>query len=119
LGISVDFLRVAKEIAYSHQEKWDGSGYPNGLKGEQIPLWGRLSAVADVFDALTTKRPYKPAFPNDKALQIIREGRGSHFDPKVVDCFFSVLDEIEKIQKHYADQNTLVQPAAAPIQGAA
>jgi putative two-component system response regulator len=100
-------LQAGEVVAMSHQEKWDGTGYPNGLAGEKIPLWGRICAVADVFDALTTKRPYKPAFSNEKALGIIREGEGTHFDPKVVQAFFSILEEIQKIQREYPDQNTL------------
>ncbi|MBF0530335.1 MAG: two-component system response regulator, partial [Deltaproteobacteria bacterium] len=81
------FLRVAREIAYTHQEKWNGTGYPEGLKGSEIPIPGRLMALADVYDALISKRTYKPPFPHEKAVSIIAEGRGSHFDPDVVDAF--------------------------------
>jgi len=78
------FLRFAREIAYTHQEKWDGSGYPTGLKGDEIPISGRLMALADVYDALISKRVYKPPFPHQKAVQIIVEGKGKHFDADVV-----------------------------------
>ena len=89
-----DFIRMGETIAMSHHEKWDGTGYPRGLSGKEIPLVGRITAVADVFDALTSRRPYKEAFPLDKALAIIKEGRGAHFDPEVVDAFFACQDEI-------------------------
>jgi len=102
-GSSSEFLKAGDVIAMSHHEKWDGSGYPNGLKGEDIPLWGRISAVADVFDALTTKRPYKEAMENEEAFEIIRKGRGSHFDPEIVDVFFNNLDKILEVQKKYQE----------------
>lgn len=89
-----ELLRISEVIALTHHEKWDGSGYPRGLKGESIPLSGRIVALADVFDALTTKRCYKPAFSLEESLKIIREGTGRHFDPKVVQAF---NDNIEKI----------------------
>jgi putative two-component system response regulator len=88
-----DLLRVSEQIALTHHEKWDGSGYPRGLKGEAIPLSGRIVALADVFDALTSKRCYKPAFPLEQSLDIIKEGSGRHFDPKIVQAF---LNNIEK-----------------------
>ncbi len=94
---------MAATIALSHHEKWDGSGYPLGLAGEDIPMEGRITAVADVFDALSSKRPYKAAFPLNQCLQIIEEGRGKHFDPQVVDAFFHSRAEIVKIQLQYAD----------------
>ena len=96
-------LEMAATIAICHHEKWDGSGYPKGLKGEDIPLVGRITAVADVFDALSSERPYKPAFPLEKCLSILKEGRGKHFDPRVLDAFFARLDEIVEIQAHYAE----------------
>src|SRR6185369_12553275 len=80
-------LDLASRIALTHHEKWDGTGYPLGLAGEDIPLEGRITAVADVFDALSSKRPYKPAFPLEKCLAILEEGRGQHFDPTVLDAF--------------------------------
>jgi putative two-component system response regulator len=98
-GSDAEFIRLAETIAQSHHEKWDGSGYPNGLKGADIPLAGRIVAIADVFDALVTKRPYKEPFPWEKSLTIIKEGRGSHFDPDVVDAFFAIQDEILAIKE--------------------
>lgn len=85
------------KIAQNHHEKWDGSGYPEGKKGEEIPLCARIVAVADVFDALTSKRPYKEAFTLEKAISIIIEGRGKHFDPRVVDAFMERQDDIVKL----------------------
>lgn len=81
------FLFAAREISYSHHEKWDGSGYPQGLSGNAIPISGRIAALADVYDALTTERPYKKAFSHEKAAEIIREGSGNHFDPYIVEIF--------------------------------
>ena len=97
------FLSVAREIAYTHQEKWDGTGYPRGLKGEEIPLFGRMMAVADVYDALISKRVYKPPYPHETALAMIREGRGSHFDPDIVDAFLELSEEFRKIALEHAD----------------
>jgi len=102
-GSDSELLRAGEIIAISHQEKWDGSGYPNGLSGENIPLHGRIVAIADVFDALTSKRPYKEPFSNEKALEIMREGRGKHFDPTMLDMFLNNFVEIEKIQNQYRD----------------
>ena len=99
------FLRYAREIAYSHQEKWDGSGYPEGMVGPLIPLSARLMAVADVYDALISKRVYKAAMSHEKAVQIIREGRGNHFDPDIVDVFEQALDEFMKIAGVFADSD--------------
>jgi putative two-component system response regulator len=93
-----DFLKYAKVFAGTHQEKWDGSGYPCGLMGEDIPLPGRLLAIADVYDALVSVRPYKKAFPHDEAVKIIKEGRGTHFDPVLVDVFEQVSDKFALIQ---------------------
>ena len=101
-GSSSELLQAGEVIALTHHEKWDGSGYPNGLAGEDIPLWGRICAVADVFDSLTSKRPYKPAFSNEKALEIIKEGRGSHFEPQLVDLFIDNFDEVVSIQESIA-----------------
>jgi putative two-component system response regulator len=105
LGLQVDFLSIAKEIAYGHQEKWDGSGYPLGLKGEAIPVSARVMAVADVYDALISRRVYKDSMPHGKAIAIIKEGRGSHFDPDMVDAFLSIQDEIQAIALRYADSD--------------
>ncbi len=103
LGLEVDFLRLAKEIAYSHQEKWDGSGYPQGLAGDQIPLSARLMALADVYDALICRRVYKDPMPHEQAVDIIVNGRGSHFDPDVVDAFLQVQQEFQAIAARFAD----------------
>ncbi|MFW2457873.1 response regulator [Methyloversatilis discipulorum] len=100
---ALDFLYIAMDIAHYHHEKWDGSGYPEGLAGEAIPLPARLMALADVFDALISKRAYKPAFPLDRATAIITEGRGQHFDPDVVDAYLAHLDEFAAISARYAD----------------
>jgi putative two-component system response regulator len=104
-GSDAEFIRLGETIALSHHEKWDGSGYPNSLKGIEIPITGRITAIADVFDALTSKRPYKEPFSVEKSLAIIREGRGSHFDPDVADAFFAIQDEILTIKKQYDDDN--------------
>jgi len=108
----VSFLEYAREIAYSHQEKWDGTGYPEGLAGERIPLSARLMAVADFYDALISRRVYKPAFPHDKAVEIIREGRGKHFDPEVVDGFLAIQEACRAIAARYADREAEVQSEA-------
>jgi putative two-component system response regulator len=106
LGHEVPFLRFAKEIALSHQEKWDGSGYPEGLAGEAIPLSARLMALADVYDALISRRVYKPAFSHDESARIIAEGRGRHFDPDVVDAFLAIREDCKAIAQRYADEDT-------------
>lgn len=98
---TIELLQVGEIIARTHHEKWDGSGYPAGLSGENIPLYGRIAAIADVFDALCSPRPYKEAIPYEKALDVLREGRGEHFDPAVTDAFFAILDEIQAIQLQY------------------
>lgn len=103
LGMEVDFLRHAKEIAYSHQEKWDGSGYPEGLSGEAIPLSARLMALADVYDALISRRVYKPPFSHEQAKEIICNGRGSHFDPAVVDAFLAQEERFIEIARTFSD----------------
>ena len=104
LGMKVVFLTLAKEIAYSHQEKWDGSGYPLGLVGDAIPVSARLMALADVYDALISKRVYKPAFTHEVSCDIVVKGRGSHFDPDVVDAFIAVANDFVAIAKKYADE---------------
>jgi putative two-component system response regulator len=93
---------LAEVVALTHHEKWDGSGYPHGTSGDAIPLVGRIVAVCDVFDALTVRRPYKGPFPLAQALSIIGEGKGSHFDPTVVEAFFNAQSEILRIRSHYA-----------------
>jgi putative two-component system response regulator len=97
------FLHIAMDIAYSHHEKWDGSGYPDGLRGPAIPLPARLMAVADVFDALISRRVYKPAMPFDEAADIIRAGKGSHFDPDIVAAFDVHFGDFVAIAQRYAD----------------
>jgi putative two-component system response regulator len=96
-------LALAARIAGSHHERWDGTGYPRGLSGEAIPLEGRIVAVADVFDALSNARPYKPAFPLTQCLAILDEGRGTQFDPAVLDAFQARLDEILAVRRDLAD----------------
>jgi putative two-component system response regulator len=103
-GPNTGFIKLAEIIAVTHHEKWDGSGYPKGLKGIQINLAGRITAIADVFDALTSKRPYKEPLSLEKAVTIIRKQRGLHFDPDVVDAFFAVQDEIVLIKDKYRDE---------------
>lgn len=95
------YLSEARNMAAYHHERWDGKGYPDGLKEEEIPLSARIMAVADVFDALTSKRVYKPAFAMDTALEMIREGMGTQFDPKCVDVFLEAVPEIEAVLKKY------------------
>ena len=106
LGIKMDFLQTAKEIALSHQEKWDGSGYPQGLAGDAIPVSARLMAVADVYDALISRRVYKDGMPHEAAIKIMQEGRGSHFDPDMLDAFLDIQDEIRTIAGRYRDEDT-------------
>ncbi|MDF1485096.1 two-component system response regulator [Ramlibacter sp. H39-3-26] len=103
LGTKVEFLQTAKEIAYSHQEKWDGSGYPEGLVGDAIPVSARLMAVADVYDALISRRVYKPAFTHEQACAIVSKGRGTHFDPDIVDAFMELTEDFRGIAQRYAD----------------
>jgi len=98
-------IRMGVQIAESHHEKWDGSGYPYGLQGEEIPLVGRILAIGDVYDALTSKRCYKDAFSHEKSAAIIREGKGLHFDPIVVDAFDTIEDEFKRIRAYYADED--------------
>jgi len=86
---------LGEEVAASHHEKWDGTGYPRGLAGEQIPLSARIVAIADVYDALTSKRPYKNAFSHDEAIRIIKDERGKHFDPYIIDVFMDIQDELK------------------------
>lgn len=97
------FLEIARQIALAHHEKWDGSGYPQGLAGDAIPLPGRLMAIADVFDALICKRHYKPAFPPENVSACLRRGRGSHFDPRLVDAFCALESDFYDIARRYQD----------------
>ena len=109
VGTRVDFLRVAKEIALSHQEKWDGSGYPQGLAGDDIPLSARLMAVADVYDALISERVYKAAMPHDRAVGVVFQGRGAHFDPDMVDAFIEIQSEFQAIAQRFSDTDSALQ----------
>jgi len=97
------FLHIGREIAGGHHEKWDGSGYPKGLRGDEIPISARLMALADVYDALICKRVYKKAFSHEDAVAFIRDGRGAHFDPDVVDAFLEIQDEFDQIAKRFQD----------------
>lgn len=103
LGMQVDFLSMSKDIAQSHQDKWDGSGYPQQLAGDAIPLSARLMALADVYDALISRRIYKPAMSHAQAAEIIVAGRGQHFDPDVVDAFLAIQDEFQAIARRFSD----------------
>ncbi|MES2261546.1 MAG: HD domain-containing phosphohydrolase [Pseudomonadota bacterium] len=103
LGFTNTFLRYAREIAYSHQEKFDGSGYPQGLSGDAIPVSARLMAVADVYDALISRRVYKPAFTHETAIELIRQGSGEHFDPDVVDAMLMAEDQFMAIAAQFQD----------------
>jgi putative two-component system response regulator len=105
LGIEVPFLKYAKEIAYAHQEKWDGSGYPLGISGDEIPISARLMAVADVYDALISRRVYKEGMSHDDAVEIIIEGSGKHFDPDIVDAFLTLQDDFKNIAAKYVDSD--------------
>jgi putative two-component system response regulator len=105
LGMEVDFLKFAKEIAYSHQEKWDGSGYPEGLSGDDIPISGRLMALADVYDALISRRVYKAGMSHELAIQIITEGRGKHFDPDITDAFLEITESFREIAQRFPDSD--------------
>ena len=98
-----ELLATARAIALTHHEKWDGTGYPQGLKGEQIPLYGRIVAIADVFDALMTRRPHKPPLPAAESLGIMAEQKGKHFDPMLLECFFQQQFEILKVMELYSD----------------
>ena len=110
--LSSEFLDMAKEIVYSHHEKWDGSGYPQGLAGESIPISARLMAVADVYDALICRRIYKKAAPHTQAVQIIVDGRGTHFDPDMIDAFCAIAPEFHAIAERFADTDADLQEKA-------
>ena len=105
-GSDAELLKLGGIIALSHHEKWDGSGYPNSLKGKVIPIEGRIAAIADVFDALTSTRPYKEPFSLEKSLVIIRRWRESYFDPDVVDAFIAITEEILTIKAQYTQNNS-------------
>lgn len=111
-----DLMKMASSIAVTHHEKWDGSGYPNGLKGTDIPIEGRITAISDVFDALTSERPYKKAWPVEKAVALLEDQTGKHFDPTLVPIFLSILPEVLNIGRQYADdaESFLLRVAATP-----
>ena len=96
-------LALARQIALTHHEKYDGSGYPNGLAGEDIPLVGRIVAIADVFDALTSIRPYKKAWTEEEAVNFLREQKGRHFDPQLVDLFAAEMPAIREVRLRWAE----------------
>lgn len=102
-------LDIAASIALTHHERWDGNGYPEGLAGENIPLQSRIVAIADVYDSLTSARPYRTAYPEERAVQIIREGAARHFDPQVHAAFLGALPELRVIREQFADANLLTQ----------
>jgi putative two-component system response regulator len=119
LGTKVEFLSMAKEIALSHQEKWDGTGYPEGLSGNAIPISARLMALADVYDALISRRVYKEGMSHAQAVDIIVQGRGSHFDPDIVDGFLEIQEEFRAIAQRYADSDTDLEKKAQYLSTAA
>jgi len=94
-------IKMIRDVAGTHHERWDGKGYPDGLKGEDIPLAGRITSICDVFDALLSERPYKEALPLDYVVDILKKGRGSHFDPNLLDLFMDHLDEMSGIFNTY------------------
>jgi putative two-component system response regulator len=106
VGVRDDFLlRLAKEIVFSHHERWDGAGYPQGLRGDAIPIAGRLVALVDVYDALVSPRVYKGALSHDEVVQWITAGRGTQFDPDMVDAFLRVREEWRRIAIEFADEH--------------
>ncbi|RVT83857.1 response regulator [Inhella crocodyli] len=119
LGLPVAFLQCAKEIAYGHQEKWDGSGYPQGIGGDLIPISARLMAVADVYDALISRRVYKEGMPHEKAVEIIIAGRNQHFDPDVIDAFVVVLSQFQAIATKFHDSDADLAAKVHQVEGIA
>ena len=111
-GSRVPFIRMGARIAVSHHERWDGSGYPEGLAGDAIPVSARLMAVADVYDALISRRVYKSGMTHEQAVGIILEGRGAHFDPDMVDAFMQVAGDFHEIAKRYADTDEDIERKA-------
>nr|WP_242477099.1 HD domain-containing phosphohydrolase [Halochromatium glycolicum] len=111
-----ELLEMARVVALTHHEKWDGSGYPQGLAGDDIPRSDRIVAIADVFDALTSVRPYKPAWPVAKALELLSDSRGTHFDPDLVPAFLDTLPEILKIRRRYAEAGMMTGDLEENIQ---
>lgn len=116
-GMTLDFLKVAKDMARHHHERWDGSGYPDGLAGEDIPLSARLMAVADVFDALVSRRAYKAPMPFDQARQIMSLGDGTQFDPDILTAFLTHFDDFQQIALRFQDPDEPEAPAAVTLPG--
>lgn len=106
-GSKIRYLKAAEKIALYHHERWDGTGYPEGLKGQKIPLFARITAIADVFDALTTDRPYRKALSTEEAFELILKGKGSHFDPDLVDAFLAIQEEILSIKELFKDDTEI------------
>ncbi len=102
-GSTSDVVQMGAQIALSHHERWDGEGYPRRLAGEAIPVEGRIAAIADVFDALTSDRVYRPAFPISLARETMEAERGTHFDPEMLDAFMHAMPEVETIRRTYGD----------------
>jgi putative two-component system response regulator len=116
LGKDVEFLAVAKEIAWSHHERWDGKGYPRGLQRNDIPLSARLMSIADVYDALISKRVYKDSMPHERAVAIILEGRGTQFDPDAVDTFVAIAGEFQEIAARFGDSDHALKAKAESLE---
>ena len=108
LKIPSNFLRFAHDIAFYHHERWDGTGYPEKLAGDAIPIAARLMAIADVYDALISRRVYKPPYSHDKAVEMIREERGRHFDPDVVDAFLQITEEFHSVARHFCEAGEIL-----------
>jgi HD-GYP domain-containing protein (c-di-GMP phosphodiesterase class II) len=106
LGDTSEFLLVAREIVISHHEKWNGTGYPHSLEGRNIPLSGRIMAIADVYDALISRRPYKKGFEHDKALGIILKDSGTHFDPTLIELSQPIFPEFQVIAERFKDDDS-------------
>jgi putative two-component system response regulator len=113
LAADTEFLKYAREVVYSHHEKWDGSGYPQGLRGDDIPIPARLAALADVYDILISRRPHKPPIPHEEAVQIILAARSVHFDPDIVNAFMQAQQEFREIAARYSDTETDIEARAA------
>jgi putative two-component system response regulator len=103
LGMEATFLSVGRDIAYGHHERWDGEGYPRGARGDEIPLSARIVALVDVYDALTSERRYKQALSHEETCRMIEEGRGTHFDPELVDIFLEVNEKFQKVRRQHAE----------------